>query len=360
MSDMDLSLPGQPSTGVMGVLKKIYTNFWLRRILKALLIVWIVVTIIFFVIRLMPGSPIDVMVQDLVIGRGYSQEEAQQYAAQLLGIRLDEPVTTQYIDYLSNLLRGDLGKSYRSNSVSVSSMIASRLPWTLFSVGVSLMISFILGVTLGMIVAYKRNTWIDHLLTNLAAAIDAVPGYLTAILLVLLFGVVWKIVPMSMMRGSVSSGIEPGFTWEFISDVFAHLAVPALVYILSTAGSWMLTMKSSTLSVLGEDYVAAARARGLPDSRIITSYVGRNASLPLATRLAISIAVLMGGSVLIESIFTYQGIGLLLWSAVSSRDYPLMQGVFLVTTIAVILANFLADLLYGWLDPRIRIVGGNA
>jgi peptide/nickel transport system permease protein len=171
--------------------------------------------------------------------------------------------------------------------------------------------------------------------------------------------VIWKIVPFEYLRGSVSPGIEPGFTPEFIGDIFAHLAVPALAYILATTGSWMLTMKSSTLSTLGEDYVTVAKARGLTEGRIITSYVGRNASLPLATRLAISIGFLIGGSVLIESLFTYQGIGLLLWQAVYQRDYPIMQGVFLVTTIAVIVANFLADLLYGWLDPRIRIAGGN-
>ena len=117
----------------------------------------------------------------------------------------------------------------------------------------------------------------------------------------------------------------------------------------------MLTMKSSTISTLGEDYVTVARARGLPDSRIMTAYVGRNASLPLATRLAISVAVVLGGSLIIERIFTYQGIGWLLWQALYTRDYPVMQGVFIVTTVAVIIANFLADLLYGWLDPRARI-----
>jgi peptide/nickel transport system permease protein len=174
-----------------------------------------------------------------------------------------------------------------------------------------------------------------------------------------MLGVVLKWVPISLMRGSRSPGIEPGFTWEFISDIFIHLAVPGLVYVLATVGNWMLRMKSNTLSTLGEDYVTVARARGLPDSRIITSYVGRNASLPVVTSLAISLGVLMGGSILIENIFTYQGIGLLLLSAVNSRDYPLMQGVFIVTTIAVIVANFLADLLYGWLDPRTRIPGGN-
>lgn len=347
--------------GTSSILAKIWQRygFWIMRFAKAILIAFIVTTIIFFVIRLMPGSPLDVLVQELVVSRGYSQEEATQYAASLTGIDLNEPIGNQYLTFMQNLLKGDFGTSYRSRGVSVNSMIAARLPWTLFSVGLSLLLSFIIGIALGMIVAYKRNTWIDHLLTNIAAALDAIPSYLIGIVLFMLLGIIWKVVPIAYMRGSSSPGIEPGFTLEYIADILAHVAVPAIVYILATAGNWMLTMKSSTLSTLGEDYVTVARARGLSDSRIITSYVGRNASLPLATRLAISIAYLIGGSVLIESIFTYQGIGLLLSQALSGRDYPVMQAVFIVTTIAVIFANLLADFLYGWLDPRIRIVGGS-
>jgi peptide/nickel transport system permease protein len=358
MGEMVLTEPEQQNT-FMKYASKITSNFWLRRILKMLLTTWVVVTIIFFVVRLMPGSPTDVLVQDLMITRGLAYDEALNQAAQLLGIKLDEPIMNQYFTYMGNLLKGDMGKSYRNQTTTVIYMIGERLPWTLFSVGISLMVSFVIGVTLGMIIAYRRNTWLDHLLTSISAVLDAIPGYLTAILVFVLLGVVLKWVPIGWMRGSRSPGIEPGLTWEFISDIFGHLAVPGLVYVLATVGNWMLRMKSNTLSTLGEDYVTVARARGLPDSRIITSYVGRNASLPVVTSLAISLGVLMGGSILIENIFTYQGIGLLLLSALTSRDYPLMQGVFIVTTIAVIVANFLADLLYGWLDPRTRIPGGN-
>jgi peptide/nickel transport system permease protein len=358
MSEMLLSEPAAQSRA-MRILSKIATNFWLRRILKMFVVTWIVITIIFFVVRLMPGSPTDVLVQDLMVTRGLDYNEALNQAAQLLSIKLDEPIMNQYFNYMGNLLKGDMGKSYRNTTTTVAYMIGERLPWTLFSVGISLIVSFIIGVTLGMLIAYRRNTWLDHLLTSLSAVLDAVPGYLTAILVFVLLGVVLKWVPIGMMRGSRSPGIEPGLTWEFISDIFSHLAVPGLVYVLATVGNWMLRMKSNTLSTLGEDYVTVARARGLPDSQIITSYVGRNASLPVVTSLAISLGVLMGGSILIENIFTYQGIGLLLLQAVNARDYPLMQGVFIVTTIAVIVANFLADLLYGWLDPRTRIPGGN-
>lgn len=358
----DIALEPQTNTTTnqaLRLVQRVYRSFLLRRLARMVFNLWIVITIIFFVIRLMPGSPVDVMVQDLVINRGYSMEEARQQAASLMNINLNEPVGVQYVKFLVGLLHGDLGNSYRSQGVSVNSMIAQRLPWTLFSVGISLALSFLIGVTLGMLVAYNRNSFFDHLMTNLAAIIDAIPAYLTAIIMFFLLGVVWKWVPIQFMRGSMTPGVPVGFNLKFISDIFAHLAIPALAYVFGTAGSWMLTMKSSTISTLGEDYVNAARARGLPDSRIMTAYVGRNASLPLATRLSISIAVVIGGSVIIERIFTYQGIGWLLNQALSQRDYPVMQGVFIVTTIAVIVANFFADMLYGVLDPRARVTGGN-
>ena len=146
-----------------------------------------------------------------------------------------------------------------------------------------------------------------------------------------------------------------GFMLKFIGDVLYHAILPVTFYVLTTVGSWMLAMKSSTVATLEEDYVTVARARGLPDSRIMTSYVGRNASLPLFTQLAISIGFVVGGSVLIESIFVYQGIGQQLLKAINQRDYPVMQGIFLIIVVSVTFANLLADLLYSRLDPRIRI-----
>ncbi len=153
--------------------------------------------------------------------------------------------------------------------------------------------------------------------------------------------------------------MQPAFSFAFFADVLMHLRVLLLVYVLSSIGSWMLQMKSSTISTLGEDYVTVARARGLSDGRILTAYVGRNATLPLFTRLAISVGFIVGGSVLLEQLFTYRGIGYQLFKAITDRDYPVMQGVFLIITIAVVFTNLLADYLYAWLDPRVRITGGN-
>lgn len=338
-------------------LERIVSNYLLRRILKALFSIWFVTSLTFILIRAMPSNPVEIMLQELT-SAGYSPDEARTQAATLLGFNIDQPMPEQYLEYIRNVLHGDLGKSYRSRGLWVTDMIVQVLPWTLFSVGLSLLITFTLGIMLGAIMAYKRDTWIDHLLSNLAATLDAVSPYLVGLLVILILGVIWKIVPIPQMRGAMSPGMQPAFSLEFFADVFTHVRVLLLVYVLSSVGSWMLTMKSSTIATLGEDYVTVARARGLSDFRILTAYVGRNATLPLFTRLAISIGFAVGGSLLVESLFIYRGVGFLLSRAISERDYPVMQGVFLVVAAAVVFANLLADYLYGWLDPRIRIVGG--
>lgn len=337
--------------------RKIASNYLLRRLLKALFTIWLVASITFFVIRAMPGNAVDILIQDLTI-QGVSPADAEAQAAAMMGINLDQPIMGQYLDYLGNVAHGNLGTSYKSAGMSVTKMISQVLPWTLFSVGLALMITFVLGIALGALMAYRRDTWIDHLLSNVAATLDAVSPYLIGLLAILLFGIIWKLVPIMEMRGAMSPGMKPGFSLAFFADIFKHVRVLLLVYVLSSVGSWMLQMKSNTVTTLGEDYVTVARARGLTDGRILTAYVGRNATLPLFTRLAISIGFVVGGSVLLETLFTYRGVGFLLARSISERDYPVMQGVFLIITIAVVFANLLADYLYGWLDPRVRISGG--
>lgn len=336
---------------------RLKSNYLLQKIAQAIFVVWFVASVTFFVVRAMPGNAVDVLIQDLTLA-GVSPEDARNQASLLIGLDIDKPLPEQYGNYMLNTLRGDLGLSYKSRGLKVSELIVQVLPWTLFSVGLSLMISFTLGIALGAIMAYNHDTWIDHLLSNIAATLDAVSPYLIGLLAILLIGVTWKWISISDMRGAMSPGMQPEFSWEFITDIFMHVRVLLLVYVLSTIGSWMLQMKSTTIATLGEDYVTVARARGLPDSRIITAYVGRNATLPLFTRLAITIGFAVSGSVLLETLFTYRGVGFLLAKALSDRDYPIMQGVFLIITIAVVFANLIADFVYGWLDPRIRISGG--
>lgn len=350
------AVPGKPS--LWRWIKRITSNYVVRMLSRALFTVWFVTSLIFFLVRLMPSNPIEVYINELIVQYSLTYAEARDQAASLFAIDLDAPILRQYFDYMWQLAQGNLGTSLRSPGTSVWEIIVAFLPWTLFSVGLGLIISFILGVLIGMLLAYKRQALWEPAVSGVASVLSSIPNYIVGIVLLVYLGVYWNLVPIHKMRGSRSPGIQPGFTWEFIIDIFFHAALPILTYVLSTIGSWILSMKSSTIGTLGEDYVTVARARGLSEGRITTAYVGRNAMLPLITQLLISIGFVVGGSILIESIFVYQGIGYRLLAALTTRDYPLMQGIFLVITISVVVSNLIADFIYGWFDPRVRVAGG--
>lgn len=338
-------------------LQALARSYYVRKVLKTMFTIVVVTAFIFFLIRLLPGNPIEQMVSQLIVQNGLTEREAYDQAAALFAIDFNRPLPLQFIEYLFNTLRGDLGYSILSPGATVSSIILKFLPWTIFSVGVALILSFVVGMLLGMLMAFYRDSLFDHAMTVFASIFSSVPNYLIGLMMVVWLGIQWRLVPIAAMRGSLSPNVVPGLTWEFFSDALFHAALPITTYFITTVGGWMLAMKSSTISTLGEDYVTVAKARGLTDWRIITAYVGRNASLPLFTQLALSIGFIVGGSILIESIFVYQGIGLTLSGAINRRDYTVMQGIFLVITLSVVFANFFADLLYSWLDPRIKLTG---
>ena len=334
---------------------RFYNSYLFRKTIKAFFTAFVAITLTFFLVRLLPSNPIELFIQDLMVQYSMPYHEARDQAASLFAIDLDQPLILQYFDYMRNLLRGDLGTSILSPGTPVSAFIRRFLPWTIFSVGIALIISFTLGIVLGLLMAYRREGWLDHILTVIASVLSSIPNYILGIMLIIWLGVRWGVIPVAQMRGSLSPGVQPAFSIAFFSDALYHAALPITTYVLTTMGNWMLTMKSSTISVLEEDYVTVARAKGLKESRITTAYVGRNASLPMFTLLAISIGFVVGGSVLIETIFQYQGIGYVLLQAINKRDYTVMLGVFVIITMAVIFANFFADILYGWLDPRIKM-----
>lgn len=322
-----------------------------KRILLLVLTVWTVITFTFFLVRVMPGSMVNLLMQEYIL-RGMSEEEASRQVEIFYSISLEKPIWLQYLDYIVNLARGDLGVSLIFVGTPVITIITHALPWTVFLISLSLITSFVLGVTLGMLMAYRRATILDRIASLYASISHAVPNYVIALMLLLVFAAELKLFPV---KGAYDITIEPGFTLEFISNVLYHTALPFLAYVISSVGGWMLTMKSSAISVLGEDYVMAAEARGLHKRRIMLSYVARNAILPLFTSLAISIGYIFGGAVFIETIFNYPGMGYYFSVSVGSRDYPLMQGFFLLMTLAVVLANLIADVLYSRLDPRIKV-----
>lgn len=333
---------------------KVAGNFVVRRIIRALLTVFFVSSLIFFLVRLLPGDPVQVYINQQMTQYGYSYEDAKNQAMSLYAIDVDKSLPEQYVDYMKGLAQGDLGQSLTNPGSSVISIINSRIWWTIFSVGTALILSFTIGSLLGMVMAYRRNTSSEGLLSGFASITQSIPNYLLAIVIIMTLGVRLGWIPFTKMRGAISSGQEVGFTWSFITDAFYHASLPIAVYVFTSIGGWMLLMKSSTISALEEDFVTAARARGVPEWRVLFFYVGRNAILPLFTQLTIAIGFVVGGSLLVEPIFQYEGIGQRLFQAIQRRDYTLLQGIFLMITISVVLANLIADLLYSRLDPRIR------
>lgn len=331
-----------------------------QAIAKALLTIYVTSTITFVLIRLMPGNPVEIKIDELMQLTQMSYADAAANVSGLFDIDLSAPIHQQYFEYLGNLARGDLGSSFLSTGTTVMSIILAVLPWTLFAVGTGLLLSFVVGIGLGLVAAYRRDTLLDHTVSTGGSIISSVPGYLVALLIVLIFGIQLRWIPIAQMRGAYSPDVPPGFTPQFIGDVLFHAALPITVFFLTHIGIWILSMRSATLAQLEEDHVTVARARGLTDGRITTAYVGRNAVLPLVSQFAIAAGAVVGGAVIIEQIFVYSGVGLRLVAAVNARDYPVMQGIILMTTVAVIVANLTADLLYSKLDPRIGRAGGAA
>jgi peptide/nickel transport system permease protein len=321
-----------------------------KRIGAAIIMIFAVTTVIFFLIRLMPGSPYVTEINTL-LRQGYSLTQAENDAKALYGFQLRAPILVQYQQYMVNLVHGNLGTSLMFPGQSVLSLIAQAVPWTVLVVSSALLISFGIGVLLGALAAYRRGSWFDHLVTFGSSLLNGVPQYLTAILLFYFLAVLGRAFPMG---GAYAPGVTPGFNVPFIVSMITHAILPVAAFVLSSFAGWSLSMKANTVSVLGEDYITASQAMAVRRRTIVVSYVGRNAILPLFTSLVLSVGFMFGGSLFVEQVFNYPGLGNLFLESTTSRDFPLMQGCFLLLTTAVILANVVADLLYSTLDPRIQ------
>jgi len=335
----------------------IHKNYYLRIFVQALLTIWAVMSITFVLVRLMPGNPVDILIEQILTQEGISYQEAYDRVAASFNIDPDATMLDQYWAWFADLLRLDLGESITSPGTLVIDEIARFLPWTLFAVGTGLLLSFVLGVALGMTMAYYRDSALDHALSLVSSFFTGVPNYIWGLLIIIGPGISWQWFDVGAVRGTYDPGLKPGLTLEFLASVIEHALLPIITYVLATLGGWMLSMKSSTTSVLNDDYVNVAEARGLQDRRIISAYVGRNAALPLFTQLSISVGFALGSGIVIEEIFVYWGFGHYLFQAITVRDYTGVQGAVLILTMAVVFANLFADLSYGMLDPRVRISG---
>ena len=318
----------------------------LRRGLFYLITAFAAITINFFLPRMMPGDPIERM---LTRFQGKLSPEAVYALRQLFG-QGDANLWNQYWEYWGNIFTGNLGVSISAYPAPVSTMILQGLPWTLSLIGICTVLSFVIGVGLGMLVGWRRGSGMDGLVPG-TTYISSIPYFWFGLIMVYVFAVLLRWFPLS---GGYEPGLMPGFNLEFIGSVISYGMLPAITIIVSSIGGWLLGMRNMMVTTLSEDYVLLAQAKGLKTRRVMSTYAGRNAVLPSLASFAMSLGFLVGGSIVTEVVFNYPGLGYTLFQAVQQQDYPLMQGIFLVITITVLVANLVADFAYVMLDPRTR------
>jgi len=307
-------------------------------------------TLNFFIPRLLPGDPVDILLAKMQ-QKGPVSEATVTSLRLLLGSDSDEPLFSQYVQYLGNLARGDLGISVSYFPAGVSSIIGQAIPWTIALIGIATILSFVFGVGLGTLAGWKRGSVLDNVIP-VTTMFQAVPYFWLALILLYVFGSILRVFPLS--GGYNVYEATPGLNWTFVQSAVLYGTLPALTIIISSVGGWLLGMRNMMVSTLSEDYIVTAEAKGLSPMRIRQSYAARNAVLPQFAGFAISLGFVVSGSIVTEQVFSYPGIGNALFTATQNNDYALMQGIFLVITLAVLGTNFIVDLMYGFIDPRTR------
>ena len=315
-------------------------DFVIKRGFFAVVTVFVAITINFFLFRVLPGNAVTDLAR-------VPQSSPQLRHALTVEFGLDKPKWQQYLIYLKQLLHGNMGISF-ANQQPVSHLLLTDLKNTIPMVTVGTLAAVVIGVFTGVLSAWRRGSPPDHISTNLAIFAYAFPTQWLGMMLLILFA---GVLPSAGMTNPFLFGPEP--FWQHLGDVGQHMILPAATLMLTAYGSYTLVVRSSLLETLGEDYVLTARAKGLPVRRIIWRHAVRNALLPVVTLIALDLGYIVGGAVLIEVIFSWPGIGQAMFTAISQRDYPMLQGGFLILTVAVIALNFLSDLVYFRLDPRI-------
>ncbi len=320
------------------------TSFIAGKLGQYLLVLWIAVTLNFALPRLMPGNPLA-----LLAGEEVNLLTSQQRAQLMASVGLDQPLLVQYGRYLQNLAQGNFGYSFQKNK-PITTILADRLPWTLLLTGLSLFFSTIIGVTLGTMAAWKRGERGDVGLLGFFVFLESLPSFWVGMLLVALFGVQFPIFP-------TFGAVTPWVTlegWAHVEDILRHLALPLATLTIVSMSGMFLVARYSMLAVLGEEFITVARAKGVSERNVLFRHALRNALLPIATVFALNLAFAFGGATVVETVFSYPGIGRLVYEAVLNRDYPVLQAAFLMITVMVVFANILTDLLYPLLDPRVR------
>ncbi len=325
-------------------------SFILRRLAFYLVTAWAAITLNFVIPRLMPGDPVQSLINRY---QGQLSSDAIDSLYVLFGLDEERSLWSQYVEYWNNLLHGDLGLSFSFFPAPVADVIRQSLPWTIALVGIATVISFVIGTLVGAFIGWRRGSRWDAILP-ITTFFSAVPYFWLGLIAIVLFAVTWPVFPAS---GSYDGALLPGWNGEFIGSAIYHGVLPALTIVISSVAGWILGMRNMMVTVSSEDYVTVAHAKGLSERRVMLGYAARNAVLPQISGFALSLGFIVSGTLVMEMVFSYQGIGFMLYQAIGGKDYPLMQGIFLVITLSVLVANLLADIAYVVLDPRTRQEG---
>ena len=311
------------------------SGYVVRRALQAVGVLFGVSVLVFLLIHLIPGDPVR-----LALGTRFDPET---YEALRQRAGLDQPLLVQYVDWLGGVVSGDLGVSFRSGR-PVTAMLLERLPATLSLAFGAIVVAIVMALTLGTIAALRQGSFIDHVATAVSQFGISIPDFWMGILLILLFSLQLELLPPS---GYVSILDNP---WEFLR----HLLMPAVTVGVVSGSILTRFVRSSVLEALGDDYTRTARSKGLKERTILVGHILRNALIPTITVTGLQLAYLLSGVVVIEVVFAWQGLGLLAYDAVLARDYPVLQGAVLLFAVFFLLVNLIVDLLYSYVDPRIR------
>ena len=326
-------------------------RFAIRRLAFFALTLWAALTLNFLLPRLMPGNPAVAMIAKF---KGGVSPQALKALEIQFGVETHKSLISQYGSYLGNMATGRFGTSLSQYPASVGHIVMNAIPWTLGLVGITTILAFILGTGIGILGAWRRGGALDSIMPPTFVITSVIPYFWLGLVLILIFGVQLKWLPYFF---SYDYTLTPSFSASFIINVLRHAILPAATLLITTIGTWILTMRNTMITTLAEDYVRMARAKGLPSRRIMLDYAARNAILPNLTGFAMSLGFVLGGAILIEYVFNYQGVGYWLLAAVDNEDYPLMQALFLLITLAVLVAILISDIATAILDPRTRDAG---
>lgn len=324
-------------------------RYYVNRVGQAVVTVTAVITISFFMIRLMPGNLIDVL-RAKYSSQGMAPELVETKIRLYTNVHPDAPLHVQYINYVQDTLTGDLGQSL-VYARPVTDILAEAVPWTVFVMGTSLLIMYAIGIIFGGLMAYWEGSRVDNIASFIMTIFYSIPFYIIGLLLIAFIGFQTELFPSG---GLYSTEVTPGLNIDFLLDVLRHATLPILAMVLTRFGGPALAMRGNSISEIGKNYVRVAQLRGLSTRLISINYIAKNAVLPLYTGFIVNFATMFGASIILEEIFTYSGIGYYMFQAIRARDYPLMMGAFLVISITVVIGLFIADLTYSWIDPRIQ------